>query len=141
MQDFEGELKCLGEKAYHSYPIQDFINNGGVVVSHSDFPVSPGFSVPIAVCLGVNSYFPYMGKETARNESQNMSRENTLKAMTTNVAYSWHEESRMGSIEIGKLANFAVFDKDFMKDPFEEIEKAQCLATFVDGEQVFSLQA
>ena len=136
---FEGEVKCIGEKAYQSYPIHDYINHGGVVVSHSDFPVSPAFSVPMAICLGVNSYIPFMGKETARNESQNLSREETLKALTTNVAYSWHEESRMGSIEIGKLANFAVFDKDFLKDSFEEIQQAKCLATFVDGELVFRL--
>ncbi len=43
----------------------------------------------------------------------------------------------MGSLEIGKLANMAIFDKDFMRDDFEEIESAKCLATFVDGEMVY----
>lgn len=28
-------------------------------------------------------------------------------------------------------------DKDFMKDDFAEIEKAKCLATYVDGELVY----
>jgi len=134
---FSVEYKFIGEKAYHSYPLQDYVKCGAVVVSHSDYPVSPDFSVPYAVCLGVIGYQPSLGKETIRNADQNMSREDTLKALTTNVAYSWHEEDRMGSLEIGKLANFAVFDKDFLKDSFEEIEKAKCLATFVDGEQVY----
>ena len=49
----------------------------------------------------------------------------------------WHEENRMGSLETGKLANLTVFDKDFMKDDFAEIEKAKCLATYVDGELVY----
>ena len=45
----------------------------------------------------------------------------------------WHEEDRMGSISLGKIANFVVFDRDFMNDDFAEIEKAVCLATIVDG--------
>ena len=56
---------------------------------------------------------------------------------TSNVAYMWHEEDRMGTISIGKLANFAVLDKDFMRDDMSEIEKASCLATIVDGEEVY----
>ena len=47
------------------------------------------------------------------------------------------EEDRMGSLEVGKLANMAVFDKDFLKDDLADIENARCLATFVDGEQVY----
>ena len=43
----------------------------------------------------------------------------------------------MGTISIGKLANFAVLDKDFMLDDMAEIEKASCLATIVDGEEVY----
>ena len=49
----------------------------------------------------------------------------------------WHEEERMGSLTTGKLANLTVFDRDFMKDDFEDIENAKCLATFVDGEMVY----
>jgi predicted amidohydrolase YtcJ len=49
----------------------------------------------------------------------------------------WHEEDRMGTISVGKLANFAVLDKDFMRDDMSEIEKASCLATIVDGEEVY----
>ncbi|MCR4611405.1 MAG: amidohydrolase family protein, partial [Lachnospiraceae bacterium] len=77
------------------------------------------------------------GKEMCRHEDQNISRMETLKAITTSVAYSWHEENRMGSLEIGKLANLTVFDKDFLKDDLAEVEKAKCLATFVDGKQVY----
>ncbi len=125
------------EKASHAYPTKSLIDNGAVVVSHSDFPVSPAFSVPHCVCLGVNRYLPSFGKEVVRNADQCISRLDTLKAITTNVAYMWHAEDCMGSLEIGKLANMAIFDKDFMRDDFEEIENAKCLATFVDGEMVY----
>ena len=64
-------------------------------------------------------------------------RKDTLRAITINVAHMWHEENRMGSLETGKLANLTVFDKDFMRDDFADIENAKCLATYVDGELVY----
>ncbi len=109
-----------------------------MVISHSDFPVSPAISVPQTVCYGVQRYLPSNGKEMQReNANECLSRMDTLKAITTNVAWSWHAEDRMGSLEVGKLANMAVFNKDFLTDDLAEVEQAQCLATFVDGELVF----
>ncbi len=131
-------VKYVGkEKSDLGFPVKDFLDQGAVVMSHSDYPVSPTFSAPWAVCLGTLGYLPSNGKEMMRHEDQNISRLDSLKAITTNVAYSWHEEDRMGSLTIGKLANIAVFDKDFLADDLAEVEQAQCLATFVDGEQVY----
>lgn len=45
--------------------------------------------------------------------------------------------SGIGSLAAGKLANIAVFDCDFLKDDFKDIEQAKCLATCVDGELVY----
>ncbi len=137
--DYDVVVKYLGEElADRNYPVKSFMDSGAVVVSHSDFPVSPAFSIPQTICYGNIRYLPSSGKEMQRkNVEECIGRMETLKAVTTNVAYSWHAEDRMGSLEVGKLANIAVFDKDFLKDDFEEIEKAQCLATFVDGEVVY----
>lgn len=134
---YEQELAYVGDRARTAYPIKSFIDSGAVVTSHTDFPVSPVFSVPLAFCIGVQRYLPSTGKSWLRNEDQCISRKDALKAMTTNVAYMWHAEDRMGSLEIGKLANFTVFNKDFMKDDLAEVENAKCLATFVDGKQVY----
>ena len=46
----------------------------------------------------------------------------------------------MGSIKKGKLANFAVLDKDLLKDSKDEILKAKIIATIVDGNVVYSGQ-
>lgn len=134
----EQEIMYIGEeKAIHAYPAGDLAEQGAVVVSHSDYPVSPGFSVPETICQAVIGYLPSHGSKWARGGGQQLSREESLKALTTNVAYSWHAEDLMGSLEIGKLANITVFDADFMKDDMADIEKAQCLATIVDGELVY----
>ncbi len=137
--DYEAVVKFFDEElADRCYPVKSFKDGGAVVVSHSDYPVSPAFSVPQTICYGNNRYLPSHGiKMQRKNTNECLDRVETLKALTINVAYSWHAEDRMGSLEIGKLANLTVFDKDFMNDSFEEIENAKCLATFVDGEIVY----
>jgi hypothetical protein len=108
-----------------------------VVASHSDFPVSPAFSAVQAFLMGVLKKLPSFPDDWIRNIDQAISRHEALKTLTSNVAYMWHAEDRMGSISVGKLANFAVLDRDFMHDDFAEIEKASCIATIVDGEEVY----
>ncbi|MCR5011490.1 MAG: amidohydrolase [Lachnospiraceae bacterium] len=125
------------EKADAGFPVKDFLDQGAVVVSHTDYPASTALCAPWTICLGTIGYLPSNGKEMCRHEDQNISRMEALKAITSSVAYSWHEEDRMGSLEIGKLANITVFDKDFLKDDLAEVEKSKCLATFIDGEQVY----
>ena len=62
--------------------------------------------------------------------------EQSLRAMTINVARQWRQEHRMGSVEFGKLANMAVFDCDFLHDAAEKVLHANIIATIVDGEEV-----
>ena len=95
------------------------------------------FSAVEAFCMGVLKKLPSYPDEYIRNIDQAISRYEALKTLTSNVAYMWHEEDRMGSISLGKIANFTVFDRDFMHDDFADIEKASCLATIVDGEEVY----
>ena len=135
---FDQEVAYVGEeKSYNAYPVKSIIDGGGVVANHSDYPVSPTFSAVQAFCLGVLKKLPSQSDDHIRNIDQAISRHEALKTLTSNVAYMWHEEDRMGSISVGKLANFSVFDRDFMHDDFTEIEKAVCLATIVDGDVVY----
>ena len=72
-----------------------------------------------------------------RNVKEAITREQSLRAMTINVARQWHQEHRMGSIEFGKIANMAVFDCDFLHDDIEKVAQANIVATIVDGEEVY----
>ena len=135
---FLQEVEYVGEeKSYRAYPVKSFIDGGGVVANHSDYPVSPAFSAVQAFCMGVLKKLPSMPDDYIRNIDQAISRYEALKTLTSNVAYMWHAEDRMGTISLGKLANFCILDRDFMHDDFEKIEKATCLATIVDGEIVY----
>lgn len=138
---FPYESQCVGaDYAEKAYPAQSFIDAGAVVVGHTDYPISPIVSVPHAVYEGVTRTSPILGRDGIRGPEEAMSREDTLKSMTSNVAYMWHEEDRMGTLEVGKLANMSVFTADFMKDSLGALTGAAFLgtyATIIDGKVVY----
>jgi predicted amidohydrolase YtcJ len=61
-----------------------------------------------------------------------------LAAYTIGSAYLNHLDHETGSIEVGKLADLAVLDRDPFAHPAEEIHATKVLQTFVAGERVYS---
>ena len=74
---------------------------------------------------------------TARGIDQAVTREQSLRAQTIDVARMLHQEDKVGSLEIGKIANITVFDTDFLTCPTDKIMDAQVVATIVDGDVVY----
>ncbi len=138
---YDVEVTYVGEElALESYPIKSFFDAGANVVFHSDYPVSPMMNVKYSIYTAETRNFPkelYNGLGKAHNLKEAINREQALRAMTINVAYQWHQEDRMGSIEFGKLANMAVYDCDFLHDDIEKVAQANIIATIVDGEEVY----
>ena len=61
-----------------------------------------------------------------------------MAAFTIGSAYANHREHDTGSIEAGKRADLAVFDRNVFAHPEDEIYAARCQLTYVDGQQVFA---
>ena len=138
---YEMEVSYVGkELAENSYPIKSFYDAGANVVFHSDYPVSPMMNVKYSFYTAEKRSYPKEllgGIDKPHNVKEAITREQSLRAMTINVARQWHQEHRMGSIEFGKLANMTVFDCDFLHDDIEKVAQANVIATIVDGEEVY----
>ncbi len=67
-----------------------------------------------------------------------VSREAALTGHTRSNAYMFFRENDLGSLEPGKLADFAVLDRDYMTVPEEDIETLYSVMTVVEGQEVFS---
>ena len=138
---YEQEVGFVGQElADKAYPIKSFYDAGANVVFHSDYPVSPMMDIKLSIYTAEKRNVPkelYGGALSARNMDEAINREQSLRAMTINVARLFHQEHRMGSIEFGKLANMTVFDCDFLHDDIEKVGKANIIATLVDGEEVY----
>ncbi|HEY9429838.1 MAG TPA: amidohydrolase [Gemmatimonadaceae bacterium] len=68
---------------------------------------------------------------------QKITVEEALRAYTSGSAYASFEEKRKGTLERGKLADFAMIDRDITRIPPEEIRDARVLMTVVGGKVVY----
>ena len=71
------------------------------------------------------------------NPHNNLSLSEAVHAYTAGSAYVNHLD-RTGLLQTGYLADLAVLDKDVFAGPPEEIADAKVVATYVEGERVFS---
>lgn len=100
----------------------------------SDFPtnsMSPWRNLYLAVTRTDETGKVYGG-------DQAIGREEALRMYTTSGAYASFEEELKGSLEIGKLADMVVLDRDYMTIPDAEIRDIQATMTIVGGRVVFS---
>ena len=68
---------------------------------------------------------------------QRVDRETALRIATINGAVYVLKKDRLGSIEVGKLADLVVLDRDYMTVPEEEISETRSLMTMLGGKMVF----
>ena len=138
---YEQEITYVGkELTDQAYPIKSFYDVGANVVFHSDYPVSPMMDVKLSFYTAEKRNYPkeaFGGATAPRNLKEAITREQSLRAMTINVARLFHQEHRLGSIEFGKIANMTVFDCDFLHDDIEKVAQANIIATIVDGKEVY----
>jgi len=125
------------ERVKYAYAYKQLLNTTGVIALGTDFPVediSPLKTFFAAVARQDSKGFPEQGfqKENA------LTREETLKGMTIWAAYSSFEEKEKGSLEKNKVADFIILDTDLMKCDAKDILNTKVLATYINGEKVYS---
>jgi len=47
-------------------------------------------------------------------------------------------ENKIGTLEVSKKADIAIWDRDLYAIPTDQIKELKCLMTLVDGEMVYS---
>ena len=80
-----------------------------------------------------------VGGSAIRNQNQNLARAEALRLYTLGSAWSTFEEGRKGSIEVGKQADLAVLNADYLSVPEEQIRSLQSLLTIVGGRIVYAV--
>ena len=128
----------LGEKRIqHAYAYKKLLDKAGILPLGTDFPVeqvNPLLTFYAAVSRKDESGYP----EDGFQPENAISRKEALKGMTIWAAYANFEEEVKGSLEVGKYADFVVFDQDIMQIPMKEIPELTVEATYLDGKRVYS---
>ena len=125
------------ERIKTSYAWRTILDKGGIIPNGSDAPVEL-----------VNPYHGLYAAVTRRDRlgspdggwyaEQCMTREEALRSFTNWSSYAEFNEDIKGSLEVGKLADFAVIDRDYMTCPVEDIKDIQVLTTVSGGEVVYT---
>jgi len=101
----------------------------------TDFPVeeiNPFKTFIAAVARQDSKGFPAGGFQMENA----LTRVQTIRGMTIWAAKANRMEKQVGSIEVGKKADFIILDKDLMKVPTDSILQVKVLKTYLNGERV-----
>ncbi len=129
----------LGPQRYALLEPQALLRDAGArIVFGSDWPVD-ALDQWFALKVGVTrTNAPGAGPEFAGKlgPQAGMPRAAVIRAATLNAAYTLRQEKALGSLEVGKLADLIVLDRNFFQIPEEEIAHIKVLQTVVGGKVV-----
>lgn len=131
----ELNIPFLGtERASWQYPFRAFQQAGAVLAAGSDWSVST--PDPMAgIHVAVNRLTPDNADGRVFLPEQRLDLGTAIAAYTAGSAYVNHLDET-GSIQVGKLADLVVLDRDPFAGPAESIHEARTHLTYVEGERV-----
>jgi predicted amidohydrolase YtcJ/heat shock protein HslJ len=134
----EAHLKNRGEKqAMYISPMRDAINAGLRPTNHTDFVVAP-LDQMMMLWSAVNRS-SRAGIEVGPD--QRVTAYEGLKAMTEWVAEQYGEQDAKGTLEVGKLADLVILDKDPLKVDPMAIKDIKVLETIKEGTTIYPVAA
>jgi len=125
------------DKEATSYAFKTMIDHDVKVAFSTDAPVED-LSPFANIYCAVTRKDPYDSSLPAYMPDQCIDLYDTILACTATGAYFSFEEDRKGTLEVGKVADFIVLDRDIFNIDIEEIKDTQVLKTIVDGNLVYS---
>jgi predicted amidohydrolase YtcJ len=126
------------ERLKGAYAYKELLDENGWLPLGTDFPIediSPLKTFYAAVVRKDASGYPAEGfqKENA------ITRKQALRGMTIWAAKADFLEREVGSIEVGKKADFVIFDKDLMSVPENELLGVRTVVVYLGGERVWKM--
>ena len=135
---FIPEVEYLGEdRAYNSYPIKSFCDNGATICYHTDYPVTAIVNYPKTFYIASKRRDPEKGAKSFKNPDESISQIRSLLAVTCNGAYMVDEQDNLGKLLPGMIADCTVFDIDMLDPDIEKVPHSKLVATIIDGKVVY----
>ena len=136
-------IPFLGEPRWTwQYPFGSLLRHGAQLAMGSDWSVStpdPLEEMHVAVNRQMPADYAYrVDNRDVFLPDERLDLASAIHGFTMGSAYVNHADHETGSIEVGKLADLAVIDRNLFAHPADQISSARCLATYVGGERVYS---
>jgi hypothetical protein len=124
------------ERIRGAYAWRRMRESGARLACGSDFPVespNPFFGIYAAVTRQDQEGWPAGGWRP----EERMTREEALACFTRDAAWAAGMEDEVGTLTVGKRADFVIVDRDPFTVPAEDLFGTRVLRTVIDGETVF----
>jgi hypothetical protein len=130
-----GDARLDGAYAWHS-----LVDLGVIVVGGSDAPVERGDPlIEFYAAVARADLEGFQGPDWRPGEA--VDRATALKMFTLWPAYASFREAELGTIEVGKRADFSAFSVDLMTAPVADILNGRATLTVVDGVVVYRAES
>jgi len=121
--------EAIGEKAQYLSPMGSTTKAGIPTTLHSDAPLAPPYPL-----LAAQAHLLRDTEDgTISLPDERLTREQALKAITLDAAWSLGLEGDLGSIEAGKRANFTIVDRNPLTTAPEDWNEIGVLGRIKDG--------
>jgi predicted amidohydrolase YtcJ len=118
------------------YPIASVGRTGAVLAGGSDWSVS-SLDPLEAIEVGITHREPGDTLTPPWNPAERVDLPTMLAMYTINAAWAMHQERETGSIEVGKLADLIVLDRDLFALAAWRIHEAKVVRTLYEGRTVY----
>lgn len=119
-------IKNFGiKRASRISPVKEAVDNNIIFTLHQDSPIIKPNMLETIWCAVKRQ--TKSGKILV--EDERISVYDALKGVTINAAYSYFEETKKGSLEEGKKAQFVILDKNPLEVPIDEIPNIKIVKT------------
>ncbi len=136
----EGAQEYLGPERFKYMEPAGFLAAAGARIAYgSDWPVDPlneWFALKVGVTR-TNAPQPDHKYAGRLSEDKGLTRSEVLRAITMNASYELHQDLQTGSLEVGKLADMIVLDRNALQIPAAQIADIKVLRTVVGGRVVY----
>jgi predicted amidohydrolase YtcJ len=133
---------------------EQFVQQSGPEAARRTPPVVTAARMGVVIGAGtdahrVASYNPFtalqwfldgktVGGVAIRGPDETPTRADALRFYTGGSAWFSHDETRRGSLEVGKVADLAVLSRDYLTVPVDQVGQIESLLTMVGGRIVFA---
>jgi predicted amidohydrolase YtcJ len=131
------QVPMIGERRYHArYAFGDLHRAGARLAGGSDWTVTSANPLE-EMEVAIRRAYPTSPDDPPWRPDQRLDLDTALAAFTIGAAWVSRLETETGTLEVGKLADLAVLDRDLRSVPDGRLSLARVRMTFVEGTPVF----
>ncbi len=135
-EHYYGRRYFSEERQKTIWPYRSLLKEGVNLCWGTDLPLDVP-DIPLSIFFASERKFPNGEPENGYNKEEAINPAEVLQCWTYNGQKANFMEEQLGTLQVGKLADIAILDKNIFKEQGAELRKAEVCMTICDGKIVY----